>query len=159
MDARMDGQYFSEAALQASQLTLKCLESEPIKRPSMKEHKVSGAKNQPFNLSKNLLFSSSKIGLNGQQNLVDHAKPFLSRKRKLMSIMDAKMEVQYSSNEALQTTQLSLRCLESEPKKRSSMKEVVEVLEQVTTIGKPKESKICVRMRILSLPVSSNKVF
>ncbi|KAL2551179.1 Protein kinase superfamily protein [Forsythia ovata] len=76
----------------------------------------------------------------GRHNLVDYAKAFLSQKRKLMSIIDARMEGQYSSNAALQASQLTLRCLESEPRKRPSMKEVVEALEQIATIGKPKES-------------------
>ncbi|CAA2972562.1 probable serine threonine- kinase Cx32, chloroplastic [Olea europaea subsp. europaea] len=77
----------------------------------------------------------------GQKNLVDYAKPFLHQKRKLMSIMDARMEGQYSSKAALQAAQLSLRCLESEPRKRPSMKEVGETLEQIAAIKKPKESK------------------
>lgn len=77
----------------------------------------------------------------GQKNLVDYAKPFLYQRRKLMSIMDARMEGQYSSKAALQAAQLSLRCLESEPRKRPSMKEVGETLEQIAAIGKPKESK------------------
>ncbi|KAL2551177.1 Protein kinase domain-containing protein [Forsythia ovata] len=59
-----------------------------------------------------------------QRDLVVYAKPFLSQKRKLMSIMDARMEGQYSSKAALQASQLTLRCLESEPRKRPSMKEV-----------------------------------
>ncbi|KAJ6802246.1 putative serine/threonine-protein kinase PIX13 [Iris pallida] len=37
MDARLEGQYPSKAALQAAQLTLKCLSGEPKNRPSMKE--------------------------------------------------------------------------------------------------------------------------
>ena len=37
MDIRMEGQYPTEAALLAVQLTLKCLESEPKNRPAMKE--------------------------------------------------------------------------------------------------------------------------
>ncbi|KAL2531208.1 Protein kinase superfamily protein [Abeliophyllum distichum] len=77
----------------------------------------------------------------GRHNLIDYAKPLLSQKRKLMSIMDARMEGQYSSKAALQTSQLTLRCLESEPKNRPSMKEVVEALEQIAAIRKPKESK------------------
>ncbi|KAL2551202.1 Protein kinase superfamily protein [Forsythia ovata] len=76
-----------------------------------------------------------------RKNLIDYAKTFLSQKRKLMSIMDARMEGQYSSEAALQTFQLILRCLEPEPRKRPSMKEVVEALEQIAAIGKPKESK------------------
>ncbi|OIT06519.1 PREDICTED: probable serine/threonine-protein kinase NAK [Nicotiana attenuata] len=78
----------------------------------------------------------------GQHNLVDWAKPMLSNKRKLRSIMDARMEGQYSSKAALVAAQLSLKCLEGEPKNRPSMKEVVEVLEQVESIKeKPKPSK------------------
>ncbi|KAK1586833.1 hypothetical protein Q3G72_006514 [Acer saccharum] len=37
MGLRMDGQYPSEAALQAAQLSLRCLELDPLSRPSMKK--------------------------------------------------------------------------------------------------------------------------
>ncbi|KAK0603729.1 hypothetical protein LWI29_008024 [Acer saccharum] len=37
MDTQMDGQYPSEAALQAAQLSLRCLELDPLSRPSMKK--------------------------------------------------------------------------------------------------------------------------
>lgn len=78
----------------------------------------------------------------GQHNLVDWMKPMLSHKRKLKSIMDVRMEGQYSSKAATLTAQLIIKCLEGEPKKRPSMKEVVEVLEQVESIKeKPKASK------------------
>lgn len=76
----------------------------------------------------------------GQQNLVDWMKPLLSHKRKLKSIMDARIEGQYSSKAALQTAQLALRCLEQEPRKRPPMKEVAEALEQIAALDKPKES-------------------
>ncbi|KAK4360479.1 hypothetical protein RND71_019431 [Anisodus tanguticus] len=78
----------------------------------------------------------------GQHNLVDWVKPMLSHKRKLKSIMDARMEGQYGSKSATLVAQLTIKCLEGEPKKRPSMKEVVEVLEQVESIKeKPKASK------------------
>ncbi|CAN4105434.1 unnamed protein product [Withania somnifera] len=78
----------------------------------------------------------------GQHNLVDWVKPMLSNKSKLKSIMDARMEGQYSSKAATLAAQLAIKCLEGEPKKRPSMKEVVEVLEQVESIKeKPKASK------------------
>ncbi|KAL3344308.1 hypothetical protein AABB24_023639 [Solanum stoloniferum] len=80
----------------------------------------------------------------GQHNLVDWMKPMLSNKRKLKSIMDARMEGQYSSKAATLTAQLTIKCLEGEPKKRPSMKEVVEVLEQVESIkekSNPSKSK------------------
>ncbi|PHU24906.1 putative serine/threonine-protein kinase Cx32, chloroplastic [Capsicum chinense] len=78
----------------------------------------------------------------GQHNLVDWMRPMLSHKRKLKSIMDARMEGQYSSKAATLTAQLIIKCLEGEPKKRPSMEEVVEVLEQVESIKeKPKAPK------------------
>ncbi|KAK4430363.1 putative serine/threonine-protein kinase PIX13 [Sesamum alatum] len=77
----------------------------------------------------------------GQHNLIDWVKPLLSQRRKLKSYMDARIEGQYSSKAALQASQLTLRCLEGEPRKRPSMKEVVDVLEQIAAMEKPKESK------------------
>lgn len=80
---------------------------------------------------------------NGQQTLVEWRKPCLSSKRKLKTIMDTRMEGQYSSKAALQTAQLTLKCLAFDPKSRPSMKEVVEVLEGIEAMkAKPKESKI-----------------
>lgn len=77
-----------------------------------------------------------------QHNLVDWAKPLLTHKSKLMNIMDARIEGQYSSKAALQATHLTLKCLESDPKKRPSMKEVVEALEKIEAMKvKKKESK------------------
>ncbi|KAE8010733.1 hypothetical protein FH972_007074 [Carpinus fangiana] len=78
---------------------------------------------------------------NGQQALVEWRKPCLSSKRKLKTIMDTRMEGQYSSKAALQAAQLTLKCLAFDPKSRPSMKEVVEVLEGIEAM-KPKESKI-----------------
>ncbi|KAL2247345.1 probable serine/threonine-protein kinase PIX13 [Sesamum indicum] len=77
----------------------------------------------------------------GQHNLVDWLKPLLPQRRKLKSYMDARIEGQYSSKAALQASQLTLRCLEGEPRKRPSMKEVVDVLEQIAAMEKPRESK------------------
>ncbi|KAF3949697.1 hypothetical protein CMV_024463 [Castanea mollissima] len=79
---------------------------------------------------------------NGQQNLVEWLKPSLSSKRKLKNIMDIRMEGQYSTKAALQAGQLTLRCLESDPKSRPSMKEVMEELEGLDAIKeKPKDCK------------------
>ena len=66
-----------------------------------------------------------------EQNLVDWLKPILSQETKLKTIMDAPMEGQYPSRAALQAAQLSLRCLELDPRSRPSMKEVVEVLKEI----------------------------
>lgn len=78
----------------------------------------------------------------GQQNLVEWLKPMLSQKKKLKIIMDARIEGQYSSKAASQAAELTLKCLESDPKRRPSMKEVEGELLQIKamTIEKPKNS-------------------
>lgn len=79
----------------------------------------------------------------GQQNLIEWLKPLLSQKKKLKtSVMDARIEGQYSSKAMVQAAQLTLKCLEADPKNRPSMKEVVEVLEQIEAMKeKPKATK------------------
>lgn len=79
---------------------------------------------------------------NGQQSLVEWLRPSLSNRRKLKSLMDTRMEGQYSSKAALQAAELALKCLASDPKNRPSMKEVVAALERIEAIkGRPKQSK------------------
>ncbi|KAK4775249.1 hypothetical protein SAY86_010184 [Trapa natans] len=68
---------------------------------------------------------------NGQENLVEWAKPFLSNKRKLNGVMDSKLRGKYPSAAAYQVAQLALNCLEQEPKCRPSMEEVVVTLEKI----------------------------
>ncbi|KAF5779679.1 putative transferase, protein kinase RLK-Pelle-RLCK-VIIa-2 family [Helianthus annuus] len=69
-----------------------------------------------------------------QVNLVGWAKPLLPNRMKLKTIMDARMEGKYSSKGAIMLAQLILRCLEEEPRKRSAMKEVADILEQIYAI-------------------------
>lgn len=69
-----------------------------------------------------------------QQNLINWGKPFLTQKRKLKTIMDARIEGQYSTKAAMQAAQLTLKCLETDMKRRPSMKEVVDVLEQIESM-------------------------
>ncbi|XP_027356615.1 probable serine/threonine-protein kinase PBL11 [Abrus precatorius] len=79
----------------------------------------------------------------GEQNLVDYARPCLSDKKKLKKIMDPSMDEQFSSTAAFQIAQLILKCLESDPKKRPDMKEVLVTLEKAQTIKyKPKGKKV-----------------
>lgn len=67
----------------------------------------------------------------GQQNLVDWSKPCLSQKKRLRNIVDVRIEGQYSWKSMLLVAQLSLKCLESEPKSRPSMGVVVDALQQM----------------------------
>ncbi|XP_077231006.1 putative serine/threonine-protein kinase PIX13 [Tasmannia lanceolata] len=76
---------------------------------------------------------------NGQQNLMEWAKPKLNDLRKLRRVMDRRLGGQYPSKGALQAAQLTLRCLSSDQKNRPSMKEVVFTLEKISAIkDKPK---------------------
>ncbi|XP_027362499.1 probable serine/threonine-protein kinase PIX13 [Abrus precatorius] len=73
---------------------------------------------------------------NGQQNLVEWIKPSLSDKRNLKTIMDSKIKGQYSSKEALKVAQLTLKCLQNDPKNRPSMEDVLDTLEGIQGIIK-----------------------
>ncbi|CAA3007800.1 probable serine threonine- kinase NAK isoform X1 [Olea europaea subsp. europaea] len=79
---------------------------------------------------------------NGQINLVDWARPFLSDKKKLRKLMDPRLEDKYPPKGAFEITQLILNCLEADQKSRPGMEEVLETLERISTIQmKPKEFK------------------
>ncbi|KAH7846586.1 hypothetical protein Vadar_015761 [Vaccinium darrowii] len=67
----------------------------------------------------------------GKHSLVDWVKPFLSQKRKLVNIMDSRLEGKYPSKAAFQIAQVALKCLGLDPKARPTMKEVVETLERL----------------------------
>ncbi|KAM3317182.1 hypothetical protein ACQJBY_035054 [Aegilops geniculata] len=71
---------------------------------------------------------------NGQQSLVDWAKPYLADRRKLARLMDPQFEGQYNSKQSHQAAQLTLNCLAGEPRMRPSMKEVLETLEQIEAL-------------------------
>lgn len=77
-----------------------------------------------------------------EMNLVDFTRGSLSDKKKLKKIMDQRLEEQYSSTAAFLIAQLILKCLESDPKNRPSMEQVLETLEKAQSIKyKPKVKK------------------
>lgn len=79
----------------------------------------------------------------GKHTLVDWIKPYLHDKRKLKSIMDSRLEGKYPSKAAFRIAQLALNCIETEPKNRPSMKEVVETLERIEASDeRPRERKV-----------------
>ncbi|XP_047169221.1 probable serine/threonine-protein kinase PIX13 isoform X2 [Vigna umbellata] len=87
----------------------------------------------------------------GQQNLVEWIKPYLSDKSKLKSdIMDEKIEGQYSTNAALKAAQLTLKCLQNDPKLRPSMQQVLQTLETIQAI------KLRTRKRTKHFPTINN---
>ncbi|CAN6181634.1 unnamed protein product [Urochloa humidicola] len=71
---------------------------------------------------------------NEKVNLVNWAKPLLADRRKLSQLMDSGLEGQYNPKGAILAAQLTLKCLNADPKSRPSMKEVVEVLEQIESM-------------------------
>lgn len=78
-----------------------------------------------------------------QRNLVDYARPSLSDRKKLARLMDRRLEGRYPPKEALQVARLALECLASDPKKRPTMKEVVQRLEQIEDPkGRPREEAV-----------------
>ncbi|XP_058187705.1 receptor-like protein kinase FERONIA [Rhododendron vialii] len=75
-----------------------------------------------------------------KQNLVDWAKPYLLHKRKLINIMDSRLEGKYPPKAAFQIAQVALECLVLKPKTRPSMTAIVETLEHIgASNGKPME--------------------
>lgn len=76
----------------------------------------------------------------GQQNLVEWTGPYLCNKKKLRSIMDARLQGQYSLEAAFELAQLIVKCLRADQKTRPSMKEAVEVLQKVEAIKVKKEN-------------------
>ncbi|CAN1275299.1 Receptor-like cytoplasmic kinase 176 [Linum perenne] len=67
----------------------------------------------------------------GQHNLVEWARPYLINKRRVLRVMDARLEGQYLLPRAQKVANLALQCLAMEPRFRPTMDEVVTVLEQV----------------------------
>lgn len=64
-----------------------------------------------------------------EQNLVDWARPKLNDKRKLLQIVDPRLENQYSVRAAQKACSLAYYCLSQNPKARPLMSDVVETLE------------------------------
>ena len=87
----------------------------------------------------------------GQHNLIEWAKPSLSEKRKLVKMMDPRLENEYPSKAATQAAALILKCLEGDPRKRPSMEEVLATLQKVALI-KPKPKEVRSRSENLGPP-------
>jgi len=66
----------------------------------------------------------------GEHHLVQWAKPYLTDKRKVLRVLDSRLEGQCSAVEAYKVTSLALKCL-SEKSFRPNMDEVVSTLEQL----------------------------
>ncbi|KAL7582244.1 hypothetical protein Lser_V15G44253 [Lactuca serriola] len=76
----------------------------------------------------------------GEQILVVFAKPFLTSKRKILHIMDPRIEGQYASSVATRAAMLAMKCLMKEPKHRPTADELVKALEQIQELQKSLEN-------------------
>nr|GMC92809.1 receptor-like cytoplasmic kinase 176 [Ipomoea batatas] len=68
---------------------------------------------------------------NGEQNLIDWAKPYLASNRKILRVMDPRIQGQYSLSGALRVALIAVKCIAPEPKSRPNMNEVVAELEKL----------------------------
>ncbi|CAL0315717.1 unnamed protein product [Lupinus luteus] len=67
----------------------------------------------------------------GENNLIEWAKPYLNRKRRIFQVMDARIEGQYTVRDAMKVADLVIQCISVEPRFRPKMEEVVVALEQL----------------------------
>lgn len=74
-----------------------------------------------------------------EQNLVDWARPKLNDKRKLLQIIDPRLENQYSVRAAQKACSLAYYCLSQNPKARPLMSDVVETLEPLQSCNDANE--------------------
>jgi serine/threonine protein kinase len=72
-----------------------------------------------------------------QHNLVEWARPYLSGRGKLTSLMDQRLGGQYPPKAALQAAKLAAKCLTGDPRSRPSMADVVAALEGVEALQAP----------------------
>ncbi|KAK8319445.1 hypothetical protein V6Z12_A13G243300 [Gossypium hirsutum] len=77
-----------------------------------------------------------------EHNLVEWARPLLIRNKKLMRILDPRMEGQYSARTAMKVANLAYQCLSPNPKGRPVMNQVVELLETFQTKARDEETMI-----------------
>ncbi|KAJ8466753.1 hypothetical protein OPV22_029305 [Ensete ventricosum] len=66
-----------------------------------------------------------------EHNLVEWAKPYLANKRRVIGIMDSRLQGRYSVAGAQRTAGLALQCLCMQAKRRPSMDQLVVALEQL----------------------------
>lgn len=66
-----------------------------------------------------------------EETLVDWAKPFLNDNRKMLRIIDTRLEGQYSKKAVQAVARLAVECLHTDPKNRPSMQDVLTILESL----------------------------
>lgn len=64
-----------------------------------------------------------------EHNLVEWARPLLNHGKKLLRILDPRIEGQYSTKILMKVANLAYQCLSQNPKGRPIMTQVIEILE------------------------------
>ncbi|WOG90991.1 hypothetical protein DCAR_0310239 [Daucus carota subsp. sativus] len=77
-----------------------------------------------------------------EHNLVEWARPILNHQKKLLRIIDPRMEGQYSNKTAIKVATLAYQCLSQNPKGRPLMSQVVEILESLQTRARREDVSI-----------------
>ncbi|KAL3642495.1 putative serine/threonine-protein kinase pbl10 [Castilleja foliolosa] len=67
----------------------------------------------------------------GEHNLIEWSRPYLTNKRRILRVMDIRIEGQYSVDQAMKVANLAVQCLCTDGRSRPSMDEVVTALEQL----------------------------
>nr|XP_043632467.1 receptor-like cytoplasmic kinase 176 isoform X2 [Erigeron canadensis] len=75
-----------------------------------------------------------------EQVLVNFAKPYLTSKRRILLIMDQRINGQYSSDVATGAAALTMKCLAKDPNSRPTAQELVKVLEHLQQLQKSSDS-------------------
>ncbi|KAG8373912.1 hypothetical protein BUALT_Bualt11G0074600 [Buddleja alternifolia] len=68
-----------------------------------------------------------------EHNLVEWARPLLNHNKKLLRILDPRIEGQYSIKILMKVANLAYQCLSQNPKGRPVMSQVIEILEPLVT--------------------------
>ncbi|KAI3443469.1 hypothetical protein Pfo_000134 [Paulownia fortunei] len=68
-----------------------------------------------------------------EHNLVEWARPLLNHSKKLLRILDPRIEGQYSIKILMKVANLAYQCLSQNPKGRPVMSQVIEILEPLVT--------------------------
>ncbi|XP_021813786.1 receptor-like cytoplasmic kinase 176 isoform X2 [Prunus avium] len=87
----------------------------------------------------------------GEQDLVQHAQS--AKKCKLHQLFDARIEGQYSSDEARKALNLAMKCLSTDSKFRPDLNEVVKLLEQLQSSSEMEDLAARASLKsVLTLP-------
>lgn len=74
-----------------------------------------------------------------EHNLVEWARPLLNNNKKVLRILDPRLEGQYTARTAMKVAGLAYQCLSQNPKGRPVMSDVVALLETVQSQGAEEE--------------------